>query len=691
MDRCIQTAKEKLMMLQRKFRHGAIICLIALFAAASTSAYAQPAEHNVPAGIKLSKDLGRVDPSQEINITVHLKLNDRAAFDKAVDALYDPASPTYHQWMTNADLRKYAPSEAQRESVRQELERHGMTILESDHIGFTVRAHGTIGQVEEAFNTEIHQFEFKGRTYRANIRDARLNGVAGDYVGSVAGLESHEMRPLAVRAVNPSTQKPFPSVALQAASEGFPSGINTTDCLSASTTFNFGSSLPTATYTGTVYDANGLICDYIPSQLWDAYGLNDVFANGYNGAGQTIALVEGYGYPTLESDANAFAQLGGLPKFTSTNFSMIYPEGKPNPELGIIEGWNIEIALDIDWSHTVAPGANILEVITYGQDNEDFQYSIQYVVDNNLANQLSNSYEEDLDLIAGALEQESWNDTLEVATAKGISVNFSTGDGGDNGVGSPVGSPLIPSDSPNATGVGGTSVLNDVYNPGSTITTVWGDTLTYLLLDGSVADPPLGIGLIGGGGGGQSVYWPKPSWQGSKVPGTHRAVPDVSALADPYTGVPIVITVGTTQYIEYGWGGTSLASPIFTGFWALANEKAGGGPLGQGGRVIASLPYGTVQDVLPTTDSSVNNVAGSITDSSGTTAYSDTALFAGFLYTTIGFTSTVWELDPYYYLDFGFGIDSSLTVTRGWDDATGFGTPYGLDFLNKVTAAVVKK
>ena len=97
------------MTLQRSLRALAITSVISLLAVGGSSPYAQAEATNVPAGIQLSKDLGLADPSVEINITVHLKLNDKAAFDKAVDALYDPASPTFHKWMTNADLKMYAP------------------------------------------------------------------------------------------------------------------------------------------------------------------------------------------------------------------------------------------------------------------------------------------------------------------------------------------------------------------------------------------------------------------------------------------------------------------------------------------------------------------------------------------------------------------------------------------------------
>jgi subtilase family serine protease len=682
--------RENIMRLPSNIRHVAL--LTALVAVGCLSTSAKSAESNVPPGIQIAKDLGRAAASSEINVTVHLKLTDKAAFDRAVDALYDSASPTFHNWMTNADLKTYAPPEEQREIVRQELEKHGLTILSSGTLGFSIRAHGTIANVESAFNTELHNFQFNGRVFRANVRDARLTGEAGDYVSSVAGLESHRIRPLAVRAINPRTGKPFPSIPLNAHSDGFPPG-STTECLSKPATYTLlgPTALPVATYTGTVYPVTSdypqpPLCDYLPEQLQTVLGLKEVYAAGYTGAGQTIVLMEGYGYPTLEADANEFYKLAGLPLLTSKNFRIVYPEGKPNPQAGILEGWNIEIALDMGSSHTVAPGANIVVVATNGQDNEDFQASILYAVEHDLGNTISNSYEEDLDLIAGPLEQTSWDETLEVATAKGISVNFSSGDSGDNGVGTPVGAPGVPSDAPHATSVGGTSILNDVYHPGSTITTSWGDTWVYLQTNGVVNDPPAPYGLYGGGGGGESIFWPKPSWQKS-LPGTGRQTPDVSAVADPYTGVPIVITVGTTQEVQYGWGGTSLACPVFSGFWAIANEKAGH-PLGQAARLIAALPYGGVQDVLPTTDSTPHNVTGTITDETGTTKYTAAEIFTGVLEGNTGFTSAIWPADfagANDVVDFGFGLDSSLTVTHGWDNATGWGTPHGLTFIDAVT------
>jgi subtilase family serine protease len=674
------------MTLQVSSRALIISSAIAVFTVGGSSAYAQSETSNVPAGIHLSKDIGLADRSAGINITVHLKLSDKAAFDKAVEALSDPASPTYHKWMTKADLRTYAPTENQRQAVRQELESHGLTILSIDAIGFTIRAHGTIPNVERAFNTEIHQFSYKGRVFRANIKNARLSGEAGDYVSTVAGIESHQVRPLVAQALNPRTQEPYPPVPLSALASG--SGITgtTTTCLTAPATYTVGSSsaLPEGVFAGTVFELNLLHCDYLAQELQTTYGLNAVYEQGLNGAGQTIVLVEGYGYPTIEKDANAYFKLTGIPPLNKTNFSIVYPQGKPaDPNAGILEGWEGEIALDVQTAHTIAPGASIVVVATDGQDSEDFQNSIAYVAANSLGNSVSNSYEEDTDIVAGRLEQTSWDEAIEVATAQGISVNFSTGDDGDDGLGTPIGAAGVPSVAPHATAVGGTAIFNDVRHPGSTITTSWGDAIT-LLAAPTVFDPPAPLEFAFGGGGGESIFWPKPSWQAS-LPGKGRQTPDVSALADPETGVAIVVTAGGVQEVEIGIGGTSLACPIFSALWAIASQSAGQ-PLGQAAPLIAALPYGGVQDVLPTTDSTPGNVTATITDQNGTTMYSSSDIFAPFLSGSKGFTSAI-VTDEGEFLAIGFGLDSSLTVKKGWDNATGWGTPSGLTFIDAVTTA----
>ena len=395
-------------------------------------------------------------------------------------------------------------------------------------------------------------------------------------------------------------------------------------------------------------------------------------------------MIEAYGYASARTDANVPAKLFGLPALTSRNFSVVYPEGKPlDPNAAALSGWTIEIALDIQSSHSIAPGAYIVVVASAGQDNEDQIASLQYVIDNKLAHTTSSSWENDSEIIAGPLEENAFNSVLELGSAAGISFQFSSGDGGDQGLGTPLGAVGVPSNSPYATAVGGTSILNNPYGTGQ-IVTGWGNNIVTLNQDGPT-DPPTATGtFFGGAGGGESLYYAKPSWQ-SALPGKGREVPDVSALADPYTGFAIVYSEYGVQYEQAGWGGTSLASPIFTAIWAIADQYDGG-YLGQAGPVVAKLKSGQITDVVPPASALTDyDVPGTVHDSSGTSFYSVTGLFAGLLDTTTDFASAIWNVNGNLGVALSFGTDTSLTVRKGWDNVTGFGEPNGLAFIQGVT------
>ena len=670
-------------MLSKTFSTMAASSVMSLAMLTSTSALAQRSADNVPQGTHQASDMGRVSPSQELNISVQLQMQNKAAFDQAVAALYEPTSPTFHKWMTEEDLAKYAPTKAQSDAVSKELESHGLQILSAD--GNTIRARGTAASVESAFNTQIHEFQRNGKVFRANVVNARLSGAAADYVAGVAGLESHLAQPRARRAFDIRTKQGPPTIPLsKVQASGGLSSIITDKILAPPSSYVFttpGASLPVGVYYGNVYNFNPateVFPDYSPAQLQSLYGLPTAYKAGFDGTGQTIVLLEAYGYPTIEADANAFNQLTGLPRFTSSNFKIIYPQGPPlSPQAGVLTGWDVEIALDVQWAHSIAPGAKILIVAAAGQDTVSFIDAISYITKNHLGNTINDSWEEDTDLVAGPLEEEAYTQVLEVAAAKGISFQFSSGDGGDEGLGSPIGAPGVPSNSPYVTAVGGTSILNKVNGSGYE-TLGWGSSFV-LLNEQGVQDPPAPYPpYFGGSGGGESVYFAKPSWQKS-LPGTGRQVPDVSALADPYTGVPIVLTSGGVQGVQAGWGGTSLASPIFTALWAIANQHAGHS-LGQAAPYIAGLKPGELVDVLPL--SSVTNVAGTIYDSSGATFYSAFDLFAGQTYTSTGFTSAVLDFGGDTDFAISFGLDSSLTVSKGWDNVTGWGTPNVNTYLN---------
>ena len=664
-----------------------ILAAISVFATASIQAQNLP-EPNTAKVLARAADLGPVAGSKDQVLTVLLKLHNQAAYDQAVEELYNPESPTFHKWFSEADFEKYAPTTAEVRAVRAELEKQGLSVVSIDPQNFSIRVHGSTATVEKAFQTQLHTLNYKDRTFQVHVRDAKLTGAAGELVDTVVGLDRHDARPQILFAKDPLTGKALSSKQItskETAAQLF--NISGTP-ISAPTLYTLkalATTLPVATYYGTVYNQGGSRqpISYTPAQLQAHYGLSSLIKQGYDGTGQTIALVEAYGYASAEADANLSAKTFGLPALNSKNFEVIYSDGKPaNPHDADLTGWTYEIALDIQSAHAIAPGAKIDVVTSAAQDNEDFIAALQYIISHKLANTVSSSWETDEEFLAGPAEQNAYNSILKRGAAAGISFQFSSGDSGDLGLGTPQGSVMVPCNSPYATAVGGTSILND---PSSSrqIVTGWGTDIN-ILDEVFIADPPTPA-FIAGAGGGESQFFAKPSWQ-KALPGTGRQVPDVSALADPYTGFPLVVTFEGEQLAIPGYGGTSLASPIFTAIWAIADQY-NGKPLGFAAPAVAKLKDGDITDVVGTTDLNVSNPAGTIYDTNGATFYSALDLFDGSApgQTQTEYVSALW---PERYNDLysiAFGLDTSLTVTPGWDNVTGFGEPNGLPFIQGVT------
>jgi subtilase family serine protease len=641
----------------------------------------------------ISSDHGPIQPSKQITLTVHLNMRNQAAFDKAVDDLYTPGSPTYHQWMTNSDIARYAPSEADVETVKKELQSHGLSVLSVGSDNLSIRARGPATSVESAFQTQIHEFERQGKVFHANVAPAKLAGPAVTLVHGVTGLTSFGMRPYIKYQVNPRTGKPLttarklptPKAKVKNDNGAF-AGIATNKCFtnpSSVTLTTDGASLPVGIYFGNNYNTDinstpSLSCAWTPSQIQDHYGLTAAYKKGLDGTGQTIVIVDG---PTdgaqLTTDLALFSSLAGLPAINSSNFTVLYPDGQPTPLSLEIDNWQDEASLDVEWAHSIAPGAKIVIEIMPTEDWDEFEFAIDYARQHNLGHVISNSYGLP-EALFGAATVKGFEQVLKKAAAAGIDVNFSSGDGGDEGFGAPnAGGQSYPATSAYVTAIGGTSI--GIPNGKAKIAEVgWGNNATILSFAvNDVQDPPFILGSLGGSGGGESTFIAKPSWQKSFT-GTGRQEPDISALADPYTGA---------VFVEYGSayagiGGTSLACPIFSGIWAIADQKAGKA-LGQAAPLLSKLPSSSINDVVPL--SSPTNVAGAVFDSAGATFYSSDTLLNP-LYTTTQYYSAFWNLGG-EYVDISFGTDTSLTVTPGWDNVTGWGVPNGLSFINAAAKA----
>lgn len=655
-------------------------------------AFPFPSIAQVPKGapnfIARAADQGPVNSSQQLNLTIWMQLRNKAALDSAVEQMYTPGSASYHHWMSVADLAKYAPTTAQVNKVKKELTAHNLKIEGIEPNNLAIRVHGTAADVEQALQTEIHEFGYNGKVVYANTSAPALTGGADTLVSAVTGLTNMGPHPYALQQVNPKNGKPTATRLVKSNGIYFASrcfyGPKTVTLTTA------GAGLPVGVYYGNTYGANpantktGTLppCGYDAAQVQATYGLAPAYAKKLNGAGQTVVIVDAYGSPTITADANAYSTINNLPQLTSKNFRIIYPEGRPFlPSTA----WIAETSLDVELSHAVAPGAKIDLLISPSTQDNDFQYTILYAITHKLGSVISNSYGYP-ELEAGPATLNAYNEVIELGAAAGISVDFATGDSGDNTDVVGVPSSSLPSDSPYATSVGGTSTGLPTRNAKNG-QTGWGNNLTYLSFGSTaVLDPPFAYGFYAGSGGGASVYFAKPAYQ-KALPGSKRQQPDVSALADPFTGAEIVITDPTLnngQDVEV-YGGTSLATPIFSSIWAIANQKAGA-RLGQAAPLVSKMSSSEITDIRPPVNSSTNP-AGTVFDSTSATFYSANTLAAP-LETDEPFFSGIDDLGGGEDVVVTFGTDSSLTIARGWDNVTGYGTPNGLNFIN---AAAAKK
>jgi len=664
--------------------------------------------NNTPRFTETSNNKGAVSPSTVMDVSIWLKPHNKADLDLAAKEMYDPTSSNYRKWLTKAEfMQRYGPTTAEAKTVEGFFTSHGMKVIKSDPDNFFVRAQGTAAQVSDAFHVTMNNYELKGKIVRANANDPMIEGEAAGLVASVAGLDTlgftHPIdNQMTTRKPITSPGLPSPGtlpVGLPSASVpsgGAPSarpeaaralgavGLPATNTVSNPTcfpgaekeTYTTDGTLPTATYSGNAYTKNVLGCGYTPKQIQTAYNLTPLYAKGFDGKGQTIVILDWCGSETITSDANKFSAKFGLPKLTASNFKIIY-----TPTPSYCEGPDAEINLDVEWAHAIAPGAAIDLVVPPSNSFQDIDEGLYYAIDYQLGNVISGSFGgEEYYNSAATLTQ---LDLLtETAAVLGISANFSTGDEGDFTYDDPADYPAsvnAPADSPYATAIGGVSLA---LNSNNTIAwqTGWGTNQNTFAESGIVETTPSANGFFNfGSGGGPSGFFAKPSYQ-SKLPGKTRQLPDVSWLADPYTGVFIAVSYSgyepeTLYYVE---GGTSLACPMFSALWAISNQIAGA-PLGQAAPYLYKMPTSTITDILPY--SSKTNVTAKVTTSTGTTSFSANSLAAPLEGTTTYF-STIWDIP--LYEDFGviltFGTDTSLKTAKGWDNVTGLGVPNGQAF-----------
>jgi subtilase family serine protease len=663
----------------------------------STAAAAATATSGGPPLLSHATDLGPVSGSSPIEVTVWLKLHDEQGLDSTLEAQQSGKVA----YLSNAQIQaQHAPSAGDVAKVSAFLKAQGLTLSGVGQDNLFVKASGPAARVQSAFQVELHQYSFRGRSFRASTHSATLPPELAPLVTSVGGLSTLGAQPYIARRSgklaervhlmrqNDAEAAPPRRISPKGSANGL---VFSPQCIFGETSVSFSDSAVTATYEGTRYGADitnsnpGTVapCGYQPTDIYSAYNLNPLYRAGLDGTGTTIAITDAYGSTTIAQDAQAFAALMGLPPVdltiigtpTASNFS-----SDPN-----LAGWATETTLDVEWVHAIAPGAKILLVVAPTNMDSDLFPAIATASATPGVVAISNSWG-DVESNTDVPSRAAVDAVLKVANARGQTVNFSSGDSGNFAMDLGFIDVSSPSNSPYATSIGGVSVVLDSRQH-IAWQTAWGTNLTEIADRASHgSNPPLDPPAIvlyppagGGGGGGVSNVYPQPSWQHG-LGGTRRLQPDISWVADPYTGVEIIYTADPAGDLGIEViGGTSVSCPMFTALWGIATQRAHH-RLGNAAPHLYRLPQGAITDVLAT-PSSPGNVTGTIHDANGTQHLSSSELAAP-LSGQPNFVSALYN-SPFStrWFVLTFGVDTSLSAGPGWDQATGLGTPNGWNFV----------
>lgn len=330
----------------------------------------------------------------------------------------------------------------------------------------------------------------------------------------------------------------------------------------------------------------GIAC-YSPAQMQNAYNLNPLFRRGLDGRGSTIVIVDSFGSPTIANDLKQFDNAFGLPDPPS--FTVIQPAGTvpayPNDPFGKVDRstWAGETTLDVEWSHALAPGANILLVETPTPETEGVQgfpeivQAENYVINHGLGDVISQSFAATEETFPSPQSILNLRSAFTNAQQHNVTVLAASGDSGSTGefkdqsccYTTPVSS--WPSTDPLVTSIGGTQLHLDAAGDRNAPDNIWNDIAK------------LGVGA-GAGGGGQSHVFGRPAFQDSVsgVVGAARGVPDVSMSAAVAGGVLAYSSFCDYSFVPANcaptwtiYGGTSAATPEFAGVVAIADQAAG--------------------------------------------------------------------------------------------------------------------
>jgi len=703
-------------------------------------------------GLATSKTLQKAAPALPAHITADVYLADRntAALTAFAQAVSTPGTAQYHHYLTAAqDQAMFAPTAAEARAVEGWATSNGLRVgTVTSGFGASIQVTGTPGAIQSAFDVKFGSYQVgakkKAEKFWAPEQSASVPASIEGDVLTVTGLDSAKHQATPSETLPPPEQNYF---IAPWTSEYYGQKVSAG---------KYGTVAGTTTKIPTV---NGQAqpwtnAGYTPAQVRGAY---NVAQSGETGKGVTVAVIDAYIPPTLKSDANQYAewsaaQPGGSPAldkpFTNGQFKTVLHPGAStwtdtSPSVCDAAGWYEESSLDVESVHGMAPNANVTYVAASSCSDQGLTNAVAYVVNTHAASIVTDSWGEPYDTDATVAVDDQ---LFEAAAAEGIGFFFSAGDSGyeDPNYEDPTDQVEVdyPDSSPWVTSVGGTSLAigkNDNYEG----ETSWGTFLNPLTVSstgqsswaftpGDTVDE-LTNGLYDGStGGGVAYAYAQPWYQRGVVPtsladtlvtstpvtyntgtttyGTvtlayneslttasspRRVTPDVSALADPSTGVAVGETTagpdnaqgvpGPDKFYISRIGGTSVASPIFAGIEADA-QQAAGQPIGFANPAIYGLDAHTSRTFHNVTDhpggASYYEVRSNYTDPSNETLPLVTYLRQlgadGYTGSNVTFPAI-----PAGALGAGspalpsvtVNLESALVANGGYSDATGVGSP----------------
>ena len=449
---------------------------------------------------------------------------------------------------------QYGADPADLKKVELFAEQHGLRVLSSDPERRSVSLLGTAQAYQSAFGVQLQTCTMDGRTYRSRVGDIYIPAELSDIITSVTGLDN---RPFA---------RPHVYFGHTTNSASLNAGVV---------------AAPSATTPATA-------AAFTPPQVAALYN----FPKQYNGAGQTIAIVElAGGFRQAELTAY-FNQLGITPPNVTVADTTVYPHcGQNSPGTNPLApgNYDIEVMTDILIAASVAPGAKIVVYFAPGTDDQSFLEAVVAMVHDSHNNPTvaSISWGHSEDSATDQFKQEM-DQALQFAAQSRMTVCVASGDRGSADFPSGPGwdgkaHVDFPASDPYALACGGTAIT--AANGSITSEVTW------------YAGPNIGSG------GGVSRYFPLPAWQqNAGVPAAKnpagpimRGVPDVAADAASESGYRIVCD--GQQFPDPARslpaiGGTSAVAPLWAGLVACINQAIGS-PIGFINPFLYSLPAGS--------------------------------------------------------------------------------------------------